>query len=95
MLPLSIWMSAHAWVCGTVMQSCNLDHGMAVAARTSRPWMGWLMIIFLAVLSSVPKKTHILLLWDANHAMLDGYGPAMDMKQSETRPDAGLHACQS
>lgn len=37
---LSIWMSAHAWVCGTVMQSYNLDHGMAVAARTARPWVG-------------------------------------------------------
>jgi hypothetical protein len=47
---LCIWMMAHArearWVCGTVMQSCNLDHGMAVAARTALPWM--------IVLSTVP-----------------------------------------
>lgn len=35
---------AHArearWVCGTVMQSCNLDHGMAVAARSALPRVG-------------------------------------------------------
>jgi hypothetical protein len=34
-----IWMSAHAqkarWVCGTVMQSSNLDHGMAMVALWS------------------------------------------------------------
>jgi hypothetical protein len=52
--------------------------------------MGWLMIVLATVRSKVPNRMHILLL--ACHV---GRLLAFDQSKGETRPDAGLHACQS